>query len=277
MRSPGGRLVSFVRGFSSPLPAASLLLSRRGLKRYAVWPVLVSAVLYAAAIALFVYSVSGLEWHVQWEFWGPIGGWISTAWNGAFDTFKWAFTLPIALAVTYFSFSTVGMVVSTPFSEMLSERVERVVSGDPEAVDRPLTLTVRTMVFGTLDAIGTVTKQIIYSLLALPFLLVPVIGFLPLFLVVGYFSGYGFLDVAMGRSFLGRRHKKAAARAWRWEILGLGVAMELLFWIPFVGLVVLPLGVVAGTKIYCRIPWERLFAERGLQRPKGFSAPQVPG
>ena len=58
-------------------------------------------------------------------------------------------------------------------------------------------------------------------------------------------------------------------------MLGLGMALQLMFAIPFVGLLVMPIGVTAGTILYCHTDWERL-ARNGWQPPDGFVPPRLP-
>jgi len=118
-------------------------------------------------------------------------------------------------------------------------------------------------------------RQVFWTVVVLPFIFVPVIGMIPLFVVTAWFSGLGFVDTAMGRNYLRNRHKATALKERRWQVFGLGLAMELLFMIPLVGLLMLPLGVVAGTIIYCQCDWKRLLSEAGLDEPHGFVPPCI--
>ena len=61
----------------------------------------------------------------------------------------------------------------------------------------------------------------------------------------------------------------------RWEIFGMGVAMELLFMIPFAGLLLLPLGVTAGTMIYCGADWHALLAGSTRPTPANYHPPRL--
>jgi Uncharacterized protein involved in cysteine biosynthesis len=123
--------------------------------------------------------------------------------------------------------------------------------------------------------VKNLVKQLFFSILCLPFLLVPIIGFLPLFLVGSYFAGFGYVDTAMARNFLRARHKKVLSRNRFWKILGLGVTMQILFFIPLLGLLLLPVGVTAGTLVYCGEDWQTRLGEAGLDIPSGFVPPVV--
>jgi uncharacterized protein involved in cysteine biosynthesis len=55
----------------------------------------------------------------------------------------------------------------------------------------------------------------------------------------------------------------------------MGIALQLLFLIPFAGLLILPVGVASGTIGYCERDWERILAEAGVEPPRGFAAPRI--
>jgi CysZ protein len=209
------------------------------------------------------------------EFWGGFGAWLSGVLSGLGEFLKYLVLLPLLLLAAYLSFTTVGMVLASPWNDLLSERVEDALCGERPAVEMPWKRRFRAMGLSLLDSLGIALLQIFFTLLTLPFLLIPVVGAAPMFLVNAYFAGRGFLEAGTARNFLRRRHVRCALRGRRRQILGLGVAMELLFLVPGVGLLMLPLGVTAGTFLYCRIDWESLLRENGLDRPEGFLAPRL--
>ncbi len=267
---PDSSIDAFARGFGLPLRGLDLLLASRGVNCCAALPLLVNAVLYAAAIAAGVVLI--WNWHIDvaWDFWGPVGAWLSTAVTYFLGALKWLTFVPAVAIGCYFTFTSVGMIVAAPFNEMLSEKLEERICGCPA----PVPLRFGAMALGFLDALGLAAAQVLCMLLALPFVLIPIVGAVPLFLVTAWFTGVGFLDTAMARHYLRRRHKRPVLRAARWEILGMGVAMQLLFLIPFLGLLVLPAGVASGTIAYCARDWERILADAGIEPPPGYKAPR---
>ena len=265
-----------MRGFLLPIEAAWLLLRAPGLKRYALLPLLASCLLYVVAFGVLIYLLAHWEFSVgEWNFWGPVGGWFSTALNWSLSTLKWLVAIPLALAISYFTFTLLGMVIAAPFNDMLSERVERALCRPNQDLSLPLTLTLKLTLIGIVDAIRILLMQLAAMVLVLPLLLLPIVGFLPLFLVVAYFTGLGFFDVPMGRNYLRWRYRKPAIHLRRSELLGLGVGMEVLFLIPFAGLLLLPLGTTAGTMLYCRSDWTRILSEHGVEPPEEFVPPKV--
>jgi len=262
-------------GVATAWTATTLLIRKPGLKRFAVLPIIANAILYGVVVILGIYFVAAWEPHVgPWNFGWGIGSLLAKSLNWAFGTLKWVIGIPLMLTIIYFTFTVVGMVAASPLNDLLSDRVERSVCGTTNNASLPLGKMAVLVSLSFFDSLVIVLKQAAISLLVLPLLLVPVIGFLPLLLVTGYYTGLGFVDVAIARNHLRGNHKQAMIQDRRWEILGLGLTMELLFFIPFVGLLILPIGVTAGTLLYSRYDWPRGLASRGLQPPDGFTAPQ---
>ena len=137
-----------------------------------------------------------------------------------------------------------------------------------------LGLTLKGTIYSLWGSLVIALTQIACALLVLPLVLVPVVGFVPLFVVNAYFTGLGFFDVGVARNLLRMPHKRAMLSEHRWQVLGLGVSMQLLFMLPLVGLLMLPLGVTAGTMLYCDCDWAGVLKKRGLLFPPGFHPPQ---
>jgi CysZ protein len=262
---------AFTSGFFLPLRAAKLLLDNRGLKRYAALPLLANLFIYACVFAVAIYAIWNLEFDAsRWQFWGDAGSGVVTAASGAL---KWIVALPLMFVFSYFTFTLFGMVLASPFNDLLSARVEAKLDPSQKRDDLSFFAGLPHMFYCLWEAIIMTAKQLLAMLLVLPFLVIPVVGPIPLLLVTAYFSGRGFVDVAMARNYLRGPHKRTLIHTSRAKILGLGLAMELLFLIPFVGLLVLPIGVAAGTMLYCQADWRKLLGNAQLEPPKGFVFP----
>lgn len=275
IRPPMFDLAAFGRGMFLPFRGFRFLLATRGLKRYAVLPLIFNVILYCLAMGVFFYSV----WHwdvysVTWDFWGPVGRGLAAAvnWMG------WLVKLVVVvlgLAAAFFTFTGVGMALASPFNDILSEKTEMAYLGVDVKPGMPFRFTMRAGVLSFWDSLRNLVRQLFYTILALPFLLVPLIGFVPLFLVGAYFAGFGLLDSSMARNFLRPPHKKLLVSKRYWEIVGFGAAMQISFAIPGLGMLLMPVGVVAGTLMYCGEDWETLLADGGLPQPGGFVPPKV--
>lgn len=263
----------FTRGLALPFRGLAHLFAHRGLKRYAVLPLVLNVALYAVALAVFFYFL--WNWRiglVQWDFWGPVGGYLAAAVNWMGWMVKLMVAM-VALAASFFTFTGVGMALASPLNDILSEKVEISCCGADDRIDMPFRFTFRAALLSFRDSLGNLVRQLFWTILALPFLIIPLVGFVPLLLVGAYFSGFGYLDCAMARNFLRPRHKKLLSTGNFWEILGFGLAMQVLFAVPLLGMLLMPVGVVAGTLVYCRADWDKLLADAGLPRPEGFVPP----
>lgn len=264
----------FWRGFSLPFRAAGFLWRTRGVKRFAVLPLVVNVLLYAVLIAVAFWAWDEVEIvHVDWRFWDPVGAWLAAGVNALSGALGWVLFLVVLLLGSYLTFTAVGMVVASPFNDILSERIERAICSPREAAGLPLRLTAAATAYSMLDSLWIVVRQVFFSILVLPLILIPLVGFAPLFCVGAYYAGLGFVDVGMARNLMRHRHKKPLLCARRWEIFGLGVAMQLLFMIPFLGLLFLPVGVTAGTLTYLDFDWDGAWREAGVEPPPGFVMP----
>lgn len=274
---PSFNLPSFARGLSLPFRAAKFLLINSGLKRYAILPLMANIVLYILAASVFFYFLWNWNiYEVQWNFLGPVGRWLSAAVNWTGGLLKLA-VAAVALAASFFTFTAVGMALASPLNDILSEKVEMTYTGGREKMNLPLKFTMRAAILSICDSLRTLFRQLISTVLVIPFLFIPLVGFVPLFVVGGYFAGFGFLDSAMARNFLRPRHKRLLVDKRFWELLGFGVAMQALFAIPFLGMLLMPVGVVGGTLLYCGEDWRGLLAAAGLAEPSGFVPPVQAG
>lgn len=270
----GFSLSAVVRGLTLPFRAARFLLFTQGLKRYAILPLIANIILYILAVSVFLYFLWNWNmYEVNWQFLGPVGGWLSRAvnWMG------WLVKLVVAMlavGAAFFTFTAVGMALASPLNDILSEKVEATYIGGKEKMEKPLRFTVKAALRSVGDSLGTLGKQLFFTLLTLPFLFIPLVGFIPLFLVGGYFAAYGYLDSAMARNFLRPRHKQLLVDGRFWEVLGFGVMMQALFVIPFLGMLLMPVGVTGGTLLYCTEDWDGLLARAGTPPPEGFMPPR---
>lgn len=248
-----------------------MLLRTRGLGRYVALPILANTLVYAGVFALALWALRTWDIEIsQWEFLGPVGGWLSTAAEWTLEALKWLVAIVLLLTLGYFTFTTVGMLIASPFHDPLSGRVEASLPGGASSPGGGLAAATGAALRGFLFALRTLAWQIVCMLAALPFLVLPVVGFIPLLVVVAWFSGLGFVDVPMARHDFRLRHRRAWVRSRRGAIFALGVAMELLFLVPFAGLLLLPLGVIGATVLFCETDWEEHFARAAIEPPPGF-------
>lgn len=275
VRDTAGMVHDLLEGFFLPLRGARLLWGCPKARRQALYPLLANLLVYVLMIGLGLWLIHRFDVQpVSWDFWWGLGSALASAVNYLLPVIKWLILMPLLLAVCYFSFTFVGMLIASPFNDLLSETLEKELTGrEPAATDWKGML--RSMTVSLISTLRIVCKQGLCALCCLPLLLIPVLGAALMFVVMAYFAGLGFLDIGMARNGLPYRHKMSGAQNERWRLIGLGAGMQLLLLIPLAGLLVLPLGVSAGTLLYCRLDWRNLLAARNLPLPQGFVPPQL--
>lgn len=236
----------FAKGFLSPLRAARMISNRKGVKRYVALPLAVNVLFFAVIVFLFFFELVP-----AFDFAG-----YAPDWSGAFGvwllkSFKWTVSLALLAAFIFFGFTIVGMVLASPFNDLLSEKVEQGIRGKDAVPELPFARWLKMTLHSLWESLKIALKQILFMALTVPFLLIPLLGFLPFFIVSAYFTGLGFYDISLARHFLVKDERRKVISGKAWEIFGLGVAMELLLLIPFAGLLVLPLGTTAATILFC--------------------------
>lgn len=260
----------FWRGVSSLWVAARILLKTPGLKRHALLPFLVNVVVFSAVFSLVIFLIlPGIHldrWSPSWAGrWGP----------SVLSLLKWILGLVLYMVALVYGFTAIGLIVAGPFNDLLSERVEKALCASEANPRLPFRETLQQITATLLSSLSILFWQAFCTLLALPFLLIPVIGAIPLLAANAYFQGWGFMAVPLSRHFLKGRHRKAGLRDHRWEIFGLGIGMTLLLGIPLIDLFVLPLGVTAATWIYCRVDWKEKLSAAQVPAPPGFEPPVI--
>jgi CysZ protein len=266
MSLPDGPAARLGAGALLPFRAARVLLDRREL-----WPL-------AAAPALLTLAglVAGLALS------GPASGWLlGLAWAepaGWRVALWWLTRAAIFLALVYTAGVALPIALSAPFADRLSARVEALELGTDDAGG--LGQMAREVTVGAWHAVARVTLLLAGYLLLAPALLVPGAWPVLAFLWTAAWAAFEWLDLPMARHLHGFAEVRAALRSVRPLGLGFGAVLGALFLVPLANLVVIPLGAVAGTLLYCDLVRSGRVARRGTPpyapSVSGFSPPPKP-
>ena len=239
------RQVGFLAGATYPVRALSYILGHPRAWPFCVLPLLIN-IAVVAGVWVWTGHLAG-EWmadHLVREgWWGTLLRWLAVA----------AVFLLRLLAVLL-SFVIVGNMASSPFNDFLSEHVDKAVSGwrDPEpfGVARMVRTFVRTPVL-------EFRRLAVYGLIMVPLLLASFMPLLTLFAAAAQFlvsahffalDGYSYPLERRGVWTL--REKYGRVRRHRAASLGFGLAMSVLFLVPVVNFLFIPLSVVGGTLLF---------------------------
>jgi len=239
MELPHGGASRLGAGVSLPFRALAYLGARRALWAYAVLPVLVTV---AGVIAGFALSLPVSGWLLGLV-WTQPAGWLAGLW--------WLARAALVLAVVVVSALALPVVVSAPFADLLSARVEALELGEAQGggLGRALAETWR----GLANSLGRAIRLLLGLVLLLPTLLVPFLYPVLAFLWTARWTAVEWLDLPMARNLHHVRDVRAALRAVRPMGLGYGAVLTAALAIPLANFLVVPVGAVAGTLLFCEL------------------------
>jgi CysZ protein len=215
------------------------LLLKPGVRELMLIPLAGNVVVYALAAALAIYGVDA-----------ALDRWLPEA----LDWLRWIL-FPLAalllLLLAFFTFTVVANLLLAPFNGLLSERVERALTGTTRALEAPLAwATIRRVLRQELRRLLYIAACLA-ALFAFGF--VPLVGLLavPLGLLLGaWLLALEFAGNPLGNWGLGFTEQRAFLRAHRGGMLAFGLAAMGLALVPVVNFALLP-AAVAGMTAYC--------------------------
>ncbi len=246
----GLQKVGFWRGFVAPFGAAGQLL-----RMPSAWPfALVPAVVFVLLEAGFVAA--------SWHFLRP---WVSgeLAFGGTLrhvgaTALSWVSVL-LAAAVGWL----VSAFLAPTFSAPALERIIGIAETDLLAPARAPLGFIAEFWCGARSLLlsAGLTLPLVIALTLLEIVAPPTaVAATPLKLLLGALGvAWGLFDYPLTLRGIGARQRLQFMRRHFSVVLGFGVAFSLVFWLPCLGIVMLPVGVVAATRLY----WEISAAEPG--------------
>lgn len=231
---------SFTSGFGSYLKAFQVI------SRYKLWSYLLVSMLISIILGGAIF---GTAWNIS----DDLGTWLIAFYplewgRGMLEKIASVFGVLFVLALGLILFKNLVMALSSPFMSMLSEQVERKLTGQGP---RPFSLDqfIKDLVRGISIALRNITRELFFTLILFLLGLIPV--FTPfttvlIFLVQAFYAGFGNIDYTLERH-LNIRESVRFVRSNRWLALGNGTAFMLLLLTGIGFLFALPLGTVAAT------------------------------
>jgi uncharacterized protein involved in cysteine biosynthesis len=241
-RATASRRASLRFGATLPWRAARLVARTPGLLLWSVLPIVVTLVLYYQGIGFLIDRAQALlaGWFVDWGL--EPGGLLFWALE--------LMTRSVLLLVAAVSFAFASSVVASPFNDRLALATERHARPPlPAAAPAGAEAQLRVIALDLLKA----TAAGVASLVALLVAWIPVVNlfsFAAAFLLVCF----QYLSYPQTRRGVGLR--AGLAFLWRhvWSCAGFGASVSVLFALPILSSLALPLAVVGGTLLAARCP-----------------------
>ncbi|HSV97342.1 MAG TPA: EI24 domain-containing protein [Spirochaetota bacterium] len=242
----GQGLALFASGFQAPFRALGLVRERKGLKRYFIIPFVVNIALLSALVwfswthvypALVSLVPQGDAWYLA-----------------LLRLMATPFLLAALTIFLVLLYSIAGSIITAPFNDPLSARVEELLGGGKH--EESLTLR---LILDDVSRIAANTIKLLFMLVAFNVLilflnLVPVAGGL-LYSVLSFasalfFFGFGFFDFPLERRRFVFKSKLGLLWRYRYMTMGVGLAFWVLSLVPLLGFMALNLGTIGATTLF---------------------------
>jgi CysZ protein len=236
-------------GFRDVGRGLGVIKAHPSLWKWLIAPAIATLLLVIAAILGIVHAVD------------PIVGWVTAhlpSWLATVASSLLRLLIITILGSTaLLVFTTVAGAIAGPFNELLSERVEAVLTRRP-----PPPFSLRELVHGAavgvLHAVRRLAKALLGIALVIAIGFVPVVGAVAAVLIGGWFAAsaaaYDCYDAILARRAMAYRDKLAYLARHRGRTLGLGLAVAGLLLVPGLNLVALGLGAAGATVAACEDP-----------------------
>ncbi|MBK1722052.1 sulfate transporter CysZ [Thiocystis violacea] len=232
------------------------LITRPGLRRFVVVPLLVNILVFTGAIYVGIHEFEGLMALLDSKV---------PAWLGWLDWILWPIFALLMLVLVFYTFGIVANLIASPFNNLLAEKVELALTG--RAIQQEGDL--RRLLADLLPTLFDELRKILYAtLLAIPFLVllfVPVAGPVLWFLYTAWILTVEYADYPMGNHGLKFREIRQRLGERRTLALSFGAATAALGMIPVVNFILMPSAVAGATAMWLR----------ELKPPSNYQGPHV--
>ena len=238
----------FLSGFTSFSRATRLLFRHPRYLLLVLLPTAINGVLYSFfiyfAVTYFNVWLTDLMQGESWIGWPVV------------RHFWWVLYALLLMVACYFTFVPVGVLLSAPFSDQLSGKVENLLlAGHDKKRRRGY---VEVLVVSCAHGLLRFVIMVVVVLALLPLQLIPIVGWVPLTYVFIFFLGWEGFEYSLSRYGYGFREKLRFFGRHHAALIGLGVAGFLLLLVPLTALFVFPMLAASGAVLYCEFESDRV-------------------
>lgn len=236
----------FLFGFTYPFRSLKFFFSHSVLIKYSIAPMIINLLIYGS---VFILSYSWFTGSI--ESWLGIEGTEAGFWLKFLHTALLILGFILLLFFCYLLFTILGNVITAPFNEEISQRVEEIVTGTKEAHKMGFWEDAYISIKGEVQKLAF---YLIILLLIFSLNLIPVAGSV-IATVLGvifssFYNALDFLDYPMTRKKMRFRDKIKVTRKGKLVTYGFGFTAFLLLFLPVINIFMKPILVVAGTSLY---------------------------
>ncbi len=232
---------SIARG-ASYLTRGARLLTHPSLRPFVLIPLVINVLIFGSLIGIgFSYMNDLMDsmlariptWlsFIEWILWPLIG-------------------ITVSL-ITGYLFTTVALIIASPFNALLAEKAEELITGRRVDSLEGLGAALLAVPRGMLREIRKVLYYIPMALFVLLISFIPGVGAVAWLLLGAWMMSIQFVDYPMDNHQMSFAQVKAAVRSRRLSSMGFGGLVALCTGVPLVNLFVVPAAVVGATLLWC--------------------------
>ena len=244
--------VGFGAGLKSLREGLSFLKNQKSLWVYAILPTIINVILLFISIYLVIHFIPGLfSWITSKISFLNID--TASLWFKLLIPIIWLVKLILFLVFLMFALITcfvVGMIISGPFNDLLSEKTEMLIVGKENVIQTPLIKSIiRSVIVETQKALAFIALPLLMFVLNL----IPVVGIFVYFVLLNIFAmfdlGFAYLDYPMSR----RNWKFSQRIQFVWKNKQAVFVLGSIILIPFLAYFINSILVVSGTILFNKI------------------------
>lgn len=224
------------------LTRGAKMLKHPSLRAFVIVPLLINILIFGSLITLGLGYISDLMDSML----DSIPGWLSFI-----QWILWPLIVITVSLISGYLFTSVALIIASPFNALLAEKAEELVTGKPvdslEGLGAALASVPRSIVREILKLLYYIPM----ALLALVLSFIPGVGAVAWLLLGAWMMSIQFVDYPMDNHQLSFAEVKNACRSQRLSSLGFGALVAVCTGIPVVNFFVVPAAVVGATLLWC--------------------------
>ena len=236
---------SFIHGFFSIFNVFKRLSGKKGYKKYFIIPFMLNVIILGSIV---YFSFTTLD---------PIISDLLKGDSTIFSVLRAILRPLLFIILTFISiflYSIAGNIIIAPFNDLLSEKVESLISGEKFDEKFSVSLFIQDIIRIVGNIIRLLVLIVIINIFLLVLNLIPFVGqiFYTIlsFMVTAFFFGFQFFDFPLERRRLVFKEKLKVAWKMKFTVIGLGTGFFLMSLIPIVGFLSLNLGAAGATILF---------------------------
>ena len=218
------------------------MLRHPALLKYVTIPLTINILIFGSLLGLgFTYINDLME-----SMLGRIPEWLAFI-----EWILWPLIVLTVGLISGYLFTTVALIIASPFNGLLAEKAEELITGEEVAGVEGIGAALMMVPLSILRELAKLLYYLPVALFVLLLSLIPGVGAIAWWLLGAWMMSIQFVDYPMDNHQFSFRQVKQAVRSRRLSSLGFGGLVALCTGIPIVNFFVVPAAVVGATLFYC--------------------------